>query len=298
MPSSELKIMKFSKIIIVIWSLLIPSITFALNTQFTPVEKKVKSIEKRLSAQVGVTILNVETGDNWNYKGDDTFPLTSTFKTIACAKLLYDNDHKIVDIESTVKIKEIDLMEYSPVMKNYIGQQITLKQVCQAAMYMSDNTAANIIIKAVDGTQSITDFVSDIGDKNTRLDRIEPYLNEALLDDPRDTTTPNAISNTLKKLLFSSILSDSSKNQLKEWMINNQVTGNLLRSVLPDNWEIADRSGAGGFGARSITAVVWLQNQSPIIISIYISQTDASMDERNQAIVEIGKTIFDSYISN
>ena len=91
---------------------------------------------------------------------------------------------------------------------------------------------------------------------------------------------------------------DSSKNQLKEWMINNQVTGSLLRSVLPEKRGIADRSGAGGFGARSITAIVWPQKESPIIISIYIAQTDASMDERNQAIVTIGKTIFDSYIPN
>ena len=287
--------MKFLNNIVVILSLLIPSITFALNIQFTPVEKEIESIEESLSAQVGVTILSVETGDSWDYKGGETFPLTSTFKTIACAKLLHDYDKKSIDIENTVKVKEIDLMEYSPVMKKYVDQEITLRQACQATMYMSDNTAANIIIKSVGGTQRITNFLRDIGDKNTRLDRLEPDLNEGLLNDPRDSTTPNAISNTLNKLLFSSILSDSSKNQLKEWMIKNQVTGNLLRSVLPDKWRIADRSGAGGFGARSITALVWAQNQSPIIISIYIAQTESSIDERNQAIVKIGKAIFDSY---
>jgi len=290
--------MKISNNIIVTLALLIPSISFALNIQFTPVEKEIKSIEESLSAQIGVTILNVETAYSWDYKGDETFPLTSTFKTIACAKLLHDYDNKNIDMNNTVKIKDIDLVEYSPVMKNYVDQEITLSQACQAAMYMSDNTAANIIIKSVGGTQSITNFVRDIGDKNTRLDRLEPDLNEGLLNDPRDSTTPNAISNTLNKLLFSSILSGSSKHQLKEWMIKNQVTGNLLRSVLPEKWEIADRSGAGGFGARSITALVWAKHQSPLIISIYIAQTEASMDERNQAIVKIGKAIFDSYTSN
>lgn len=67
-------------------------------------------------------------------------------------------------------------------------------------------------------------------------------------------------------------------------MEQNQVTGNLLRSALPAGWTIADRSGAGGFGARSITAVVWSHTakaSSPLIISIYIADTDAPMEARN-----------------
>ena len=290
--------MKASHNVFITMLLFIPSITFASGFQFIPVKKEIKSIEEKLSAEIGVAIFNVETGNRWDYKGDEAFPLTSTFKTIACAKLLHDYDNHNIDINSKVKVKNTDLMEYSPVMKNYVDQEVTLNQACQAAMYMSDNTAANIIIKSVGGTQSITDFVRYLGDKKTRLDRIEPDLNEGALNDPRDSTTPNAISNTLNKLLFSSVLSDASKYQLKEWMIKNQVTGSLLRSVLPNEWDIADRSGAGGFGARSITALVWSKHQPPLIISIYIAQTKASMDERNQAIVKIGKAIFDSYTSN
>jgi len=68
-------------------------------------------------------------------------------------------------------------------------------------------------------------------------------------------------------------------------MINNQVTGSLLCSVLPDNWKITERFGAGGFVATSIAAIVWPKVQSPLIIRIYIEQTKASMDVRNQGIV-------------
>lgn len=130
----------------------------------------------------------------------------------------------------------------------------------------------------------------------TRLDRREPELNQGLAADVRDTTTPNAISQSLKSLLFGSALSPSSQQQLQSWMAQNQVTGNLLRSVLPAGWTIADRSGAGGFGARSITAVVWAKEQSPVIISIYIADTDAPMEARNQAIVTLGQAIFTRYL--
>ncbi|WP_417879026.1 class A beta-lactamase [Vibrio sp.] len=274
-----------------------PSVTFASSESFMPVEQEVHLVEQSLNAQVGVAILNTETGEHWDHNGNERFPLTSTFKTIACAKLLYEFDNGKIPLDTKVQVKSTDLVTYSPIIEKYVGSEITLTDACHAAMTMSDNTAANIIIKAVGGTQSITNFVKDIGDTQTRLDRMEPDLNEGALNDPRDTTTPTAITNTLNELLFGSTLSDSSKDQLNEWMANNQVTGNLLRSVLPSDLKIADRSGAGGFGARSITAIVWNDQQPPTIISIYIAQTDASMEQRNAAIVNIGRVIFGSYVA-
>lgn len=273
-----------------------PHVALASSGAFMQVEQEVSLVEQSLNAQVGVAILNTETGEHWDHNGNERFPLTSTFKTIACAKLLYDFDSGKIPLDTKVQVKSTDLVTYSPIIEKHVGSEVTLTDACHAAMTMSDNTAANIIIKAVGGPKSITNFVKGIGDTQTRLDRMEPDLNEGLLNDPRDTTTPKAIANTLNKLLFGSTLSDSSKDQLKVWMVNNQVTGNLLRSVLPSDLKIADRSGAGGFGARSITAIVWNEQQAPIIISIFIAQTEASMEQRNTAIVNIGEVIFDSYL--
>ncbi len=282
---------------LLIFSLLIPSAAFANSSKFQQVEREARTIEATLSARIGFSVLDTQNGEYWDYNGNERFPLTSTFKTIACAKLLYDSEQGKINPNRTVEIKKTDLVTYSPVIEKYVGQAITLDDACFATMTTSDNTAANIIISAVGGTESVTDFLRQIGDKETRLDRIEPELNEGKLGDLRDTTTPKAIASTLNELLFGSALSQMSQKKLESWMVNNQVTGNLLRSVLPEGWNIADRSGAGGFGARSITAVVWSEHQSPIIISIYIAQTDASMADRNDAIVKIGRSIFKAYTS-
>ena len=277
--------------------LLIPFVAFSHSPKFQQVEQEARLIEVTLSGRIGVTVLDTKNGEYWDYKGDERFPLTSTFKTIACAKLLYDSEQGDINLNSTVKIKKTDLVTYSPVIEKYVGQAITLDDVCSATMKTSDNTAANIIINAVGGTESITDFVRHTGDEKTRLDRFEPELNEGIPGDLRDTTTPKSIANTLNELLFGSTLSPMSQEKLKAWIVNNQVTGNLLRSVLPEGWNIADRSGVGGFGARSITAVVWSEHQSPIIISIYIAQTEVSMKERNEVIAKLGNSIFKVYTS-
>ena len=283
--------------LLLVFSLLIPSMVFANSSKFQQVEQDAKVIEASLSAHIGISVLDTQTGESWDYNGNQRFPLTSTFKTIACAKLLYDAEQGKINYKSTVEIKKADLVTYSPVIEKQVGQAITLDDACFATMTTSDNAAANIILNALGGPESVTDFLRQIGDKETRLDRIEPELNEGKLGDLRDTTTPNAIVNTLNELLFGSTLSQDGQKKLEYWMVNNQVTGNLLRSVLPEGWNIADRSGAGGFGARSITAVVWSEAQSPIIVSIYLAQTEASIADRNDAIVKIGRSIFEVYSS-
>lgn len=252
----------------------------------------IKQVEADLKGKVGVAVLDVSTQDTSHYNGHSRFPMMSTFKILACAKLLADIDNKSQSFDTAVIIDGASLITYSPITENHINQTFTLEQACTATMETSDNTAANIVLSAIGGPKTLTQFMQSIGDHTTRLDRIEPELNQALVGDPRDTTTPIAMVNSLDTLLFGTVLTDSSKQQLKQWMTDNKVAGSLLRSVLPDGWVIADRSGAGGHGSRGITAIIWPNNGSPKIISIYITQSTATMEERNQAIATIGKTIF------
>jgi beta-lactamase class A CARB-1, PSE family len=291
--------MKFSSALILAVSLLMPSLSFASVADFKAVEQTIVALEGKLSARIGVAVLDVNTGEQWSYQGDERFPLTSTFKTLACAKLLQDAERQRLKLTDSVTVQQSDLVTYSPVIEKQVGQSVTLNGACAAAMHTSDNTAANIILHAVGGPTGITRFMRALGDPVTRLDRREPELNQGLAGDERDTTTPNAIARSLNTLLFGSALAPASQQQLQRWMEQNQVTGNLLRSVLPAGWTIADRSGAGGFGARSITAVVWPNSAaqlSPLIISIYIAQTDATMEARNQAIATLGQAIFNRYL--
>nr|QTX14669.1 Beta-lactamase [Klebsiella pneumoniae] len=68
---------------------------------------------------------------------------------------------------------------------------MTVGELCAAAITMSDNSAANLLLATVGGPAGIDClFLRQIGDNVTRLDRWETELNEALPGDARDTTTP------------------------------------------------------------------------------------------------------------
>ncbi|HKS34368.1 MAG TPA: serine hydrolase, partial [Enterobacteriaceae bacterium] len=114
----------------------------------------------------------------------------------------------------------------------------------------------------------------------------------AIPGDERDTTTPIAVSQTLQKLTLGETLKLPSRRQLIQWMRDDKVADALLRSVLPAGWSIADKTGAGANGSRSIIAVVWPLTGKPMIVAIYITETEASLTQSNEAIARLGKALF------
>jgi len=275
-------------------------ITFVILALSSPAQSQendelieaVKRIEEKLGARIGIAVYDEETGRNWQYHADDRFPITSTFKTLACATLLSRVDAEQEQLDRILTFEESTLVTYSPITKARVGTNgMSLSELCEATMFMSDNTAANLILDTIGGPAAITAFTRSIGDEVTRLDRREPDLNEAAPGDERDTTTPNAMAITLRTLVLGDALSEQSREQLAEWLKGNKVGDALFRIGVPSDWIVGDRTGAGGNGSRSIAAIMWPPKREPIIATVYIAETEASFDARNAAIAEIGKLI-------
>ena len=110
-------------------------------------------------------------------------------------------------------------------------------------------------------------------------------------NDERDTTMPAAMATTLRKLLTGELLTLASRQQLIDWMEADKVAGPLLRSALPAGWFIADKSGAGERGSRGIIAALGPDGKPSRIVVIYTTGSQATMDERNRQIAEIGASL-------
>lgn len=277
--------------VLVIWQI----VAFSPQATAGSFADKMKALEMKISGRIGVSALVAEGKFNLNYKADERFPLMSTFKTLACAKMLYDIDLGLLSENHTDTVEKFKLVDWSPVTEKMVGQKITISAACQHTMLTSDNTAANLVLANIGGPTAVTGFLRQFGDDYTRLDRYEPDLNEARPGDLRDTTTPAAMTRTLQSLLLGQTLEPQSRAQLQKWMMENTVSNSLLRSILPEGWTIADRSGSGYHGSRGITAIIWPNQSQPLVVSIYLTETDLSVDDRSQVIVEIGQEIFKAY---
>lgn len=262
-----------------------------------------RQTEQQIDGKIGVAVFDSQTNTSWNFNGNKRFPMMSAFKTLVCANVLYDVQQHKLSLTNKIKVTKAGLINWNPITQNFVGAdgqrfggQMSLQSVCGAAMLMSDNYAANLALVQVGGPQGVTKFLRMIGDKTTRLDHFEPKVNYVEKGAQNDTTTPIAMMNTIKKLLTGNVLDSENKAQLKFWMTNNMVSDGLARAVLPTGWKIADRSGGGVNGSRTLTAMVWNKQHKPLFIGIFIDHSKLkTLPELNQVVASISARIFNKY---
>lgn len=212
----------------------------------------------------------------------------STIKTVVAGHVL-----NTLSLNTEVQIpSNKSLVSWSPETKKYVGNFKTIQWLVESMLKFSDNTATNILIEKSGGLDKVNDFLSQLEDSETRLDRLEPHFNNYRKGDARDTTTPKAMAITYEKIIFGKFLSKSNKNFLLKTLRNNQVSNSLLRSFIPPDYQIADRSGAGGSGSRGIAAIIFPLNRKPIIISVYLTESKLSIKDRDILINSVIKNVF------
>lgn len=267
----------------------------AVGTAFNAAAQDLKSVvatwEKSLDGRIGVVLR--DTSSNWGIalRARERFPMSSTFKSLLCGAVLARVDAGNEDLGRRIRYARKDLVAYSPVTEKHLDKGLTVAELCQATITLSDNTAANLLLETIGGPAGLTGFLRETGNKTTRLDRWETDLNQAMPGDPRDTTTPADIMKTLERFLYGDVLKPGSSAQLRQWMIDDKVADTLIRPHVPEGWVIGDKTGAGGHGTRGITAFLETPEGVTYLVAIYLTENDADLALRNQVISEIARAM-------
>jgi beta-lactamase class A len=170
-----------------------------------------------------------------------------------------------------------------------------LSALCEAAIEVSDNTAANLLLGTMGGPAGVTRMARALGDDVTRLDRNEPALNTAIPGDSRDTTTPAAMLKDLKEIVLGKTLSDASRQMLEGWMAGNKISQRQMRAGLPAEWRVADKTGGGGYHSRNDIAVLRPPGRAPIVASVYFAESDLPNEALDATLADVGRVIADAF---
>ena len=254
---------------------------------------EIRRLESESGGRLGVCVLETATGARHVHRGDERFPMCSTFKVLAAAAILARVDAGKEQLARRITFDASALVTYSPVTEKRVGGDgMTLAEICDAAVTLSDNTAANLLLAAIGGPPGLTAYVRGLGDEITRLDRNEPSLNEALPDDPRDTTTPNAMASSLQALILgTAALSAASREQLTAWLLANKTGDTRLRAGLAKDWRVGDKTGSGARGTANDVAVIWPPNQPPIVITVYLTGATVSTTQQNATLASVARAV-------
>lgn len=249
----------------------------------------IAAIEGRVGGRLGVFARDLKSGRTLKYRADERFMLLSTFKGVLAAMVLWRIDAGHESLSAMVSYGEADLLPASPVTTAHVREgTLSVSQLCQAITSVSDNAAANLLLKRCGGPGALTAFVRQIGDHVTRFDRYETVA--GIRSGMLDTTTPQAIADTAQRLLWSTVLSVSSRAQLERWMIGNSVGLTRLRASFPGNWVAGDRTGTND-GICNDYAFARLPDGRRLIMAAYHDAPNATMSVQESALRDVGAVI-------
>ncbi len=142
-------------------------------------------LERRFDARLGLHAVHTGSGQELAHRADERFAMTSTFKVLAAAAVLDRTGPEHLDVR--VRYRDTALVPYSPITEQHVGDGLTIRELCDAAIRYSDNTAGNLLLDDLGGPDEVTAFVRSLDDGITRLDRREPDLNSST---PATSGTP------------------------------------------------------------------------------------------------------------
>ncbi|WP_081951625.1 class A beta-lactamase [Pseudomonas cremoricolorata] len=254
-------------------------------------DSRFQRIEREHGITLGVFALDTGSGRQLAYRADQRLPMCSTFKVMLAGAVLQRSQTERELLARVIRYPASALVVYSPVTERQVGQGMRVAELCAAALQYSDNTAANLLLELLGGPAELTAFARRLGDPVFRLDRIEPDLNSALPDDPRDTSSAQAMALSLQRLALGDALDHAGRGQLQTWLKGNTTGAKRIRAGVPAGWTVGDKTGSGDYGVANDVALLWPAGRAPWVLAVLSRSAEAKAAWRDAALAEATRVV-------
>jgi beta-lactamase class A len=248
----------------------------------------VAALERRSGGRLGVAILDTGTRRRFSHRGDERFPLCSTFKFLLAAELLRRADRGALNLEKRLPIRASHLGN-SAFVKSRVGRDASLRELAHAIVEISDNDAANLLLPEIGGPAALTRFARAIGDGVTRVDHLEPVSDSP--NDVTDTTSPAAMAGNFERILLGTILKPASRAALTDWLLRSKTGVGRLRAGLPAGWRLAHKTGTGMHGSSNDAGLIWRPHGAPLVLSVYLTGSTLGDAGRDAVIADLARAV-------
>ncbi|MEU9332955.1 class A beta-lactamase [Streptomyces sp. NPDC048290] len=249
------------------------------------VKRDFQALEKEFDARIGVYALDTGTGRTVGHRPDERFAYASTFKALAAGAVL--RKYGVDGMDKVIRYSKEDIVANSPISEAFVDTGMSLRELCAATVWYSDNTAVNLLLEDLGGPDALQAVLAEFGDDVTQMDRYEPDMSEGRPGDVRDTSTPRALTGSLRAMLLGDALKRDERDLLATWMRTNTTGETLIAAGTPDGWTVADKSGTAGYGGRNDIAVLWPENGgNPVLLSVLTTRDKLNAERRDEVVAK------------
>lgn len=220
-----------------------------------------------------------------SWRGAERFLYCSTFKAFLAAATLERVQRGEERLDRPVPVTQADIVFHAPVTESFVGGAATVERLCQAAVEVSDNTAANLLIRELGGLSAFQAWYRRVGDDVTRVDRWETALNHP--DGDLDTTTPRQTVSNLEAVLVGAepVLDAEQRELLAGWMMSSPTGAERIRAGVPAGWTVAHKTGTSGTIHANDIGIIHPPSGPEMLLAIYYEGAEGSSAEQRDAVI-------------
>lgn len=242
-----------------------------------------RTLEARHGGRIGVFATRVDQRVGW--RSTERFAFCSTFKLFLAAYVMQAVQKGRERLDRPVPITAADMVAHAPVTQQAIGRTLTLEELCKATVEISDNPAANILIRELGGLAAFQQWYRSVGDQITRCDRMETELNSAVPGDMRDTTTAEQYVANLDKVLRGNLLSAAHLGLLERWITQTPTGAGRIKAGVPAGYTVGHKTGTGARATHNNIGIIWPPSGPSILISVFFTDAQNAAPDALDAVV-------------
>lgn len=297
-----------------------------------PLEAEVKRLSVPAAGVVGVAAWRLDgKGPRLLVNNDQRFPMASTFKVAVAAAVLAKVDAGELKLDQMVTVEPAMFVPSEVIADRFIhpGVALSLHNLLELMLTQSDNTATDVLTKIAGGPAAVTAWLKAQGVNDQRVDRDTAGLlrdffgvgpgplleafetakkanpeiekkgglpNPAFDDDPRDSSTPEAMGTLLTRIFNGQALKPDSTKVLVAIMERCRTGTARLRGKLPDGTKVADKTGTIGGTVNDVGVITLPAGAGQVMVAVFVKKSALPYAAREKAIAEIARSVHDFYL--
>jgi beta-lactamase class A len=280
-------------------------LSFAFGFAQADLQQQIRVIAADAHAKVSVACSLPGTSVNCDLDPHAHPPMQSVFKLPLALTALHLTEHGDFSLDQPIRFLASDRIlphAYSPLQDQYPGAEvdIPLRELLRLAVSLSDNVAADIVLRTLGGPTVVDEYVKSIGIGGFHLEHNEAALHRDVAVQYSDWFEPAAAVQLLRRINDNSPITREHTLLLLDWMRGSRMT-NRINGRLPDGTIVMHKSGTSDT-ARGLTpatndiALVTLPDGRRLAIAVFITDSTADDVTRDSVIARIARAAYDAAI--
>jgi len=284
----------------------LPSTVWAQGRTIEGLRSEIANCASSAQGRVGVMAMLLETGESVSLSGDQRSPMQSVYKFPIGMATLHLVDQGKLSLRQKVKVIKSEYVrsgQHSPIRDKFPqGVTLTIQDLLRYAVSESDGSASDVLLRVAGGPVAVMKYLHQLGIDGVIVADTEKEIGRDVSVQYRNWATPQSAVALLRALHEGKPLSSASRALLLKLMIETPTGMRRLKGLLPAGTIVAHKTGTSGTTdgmthATNDIGIVTLPNGQHFAIAVFVSDSKANAETREELIAKIARITWDYWSS-